>query len=208
MEVEEQSAKYVAGLPDGIPSRFGKLVFVYESTSVETRFTNMLDPEPRSRRVFTFHRPDTLARWVQEAALHPDAPTLRARLRHMQPIDTRNLRRAQAEAIANLEVSLAEDRPRALIQVATGSGKTFAATNMAYRLIKFAGAKRILFLVDRGNLGRQTMTEFTQFTTADDGRKFTDLYNVQHPRSTHRRASASRTIRPSVLAARSRHRSS
>ncbi|MBM4421752.1 MAG: DEAD/DEAH box helicase, partial [Chloroflexi bacterium] len=95
-------------------------------------------------------------------------------------VDRRALRRVQGEAIENLEASLALDKPRALIQMATGSGKTFAAANMAYRLIKYAGARRILFLVDRGNLGRQTMAEFTQFTTPDDGRKFTDLYNVQH----------------------------
>ena len=178
--VEEQSAKYVTGLPGGIPSRYDTLVFAYESTSVETRFTNMLDPEPRSRRVFTFHRPETLSRWLREAQAHPDAPTLRARLRELPPVDKRALRRVQGQAIENLEASLAEDRPRALIQMATGSGKTFAAANMAYRLIKHAGAHRILFLVDRGNLGRQTLTEFTQFTTPDDGRKFTDLYNVQH----------------------------
>jgi type I restriction enzyme R subunit len=63
--------------------------------------------------------------------------------------------------------------------MATGSGKTFTAVTQAYRLIKHAGARRILFLVDRGNLGRQTVNEFQQFTTPDDGRKFTDLYNVQ-----------------------------
>ena len=177
--VEEQSAKYVTGLPNEIPSRFERLPFAYESTSVETRFTNMLDPEPRSRRVFTFHRPETLAAWLSDGTERPAAPTLRARLREMPEVDRRALRLAQGEAIENLERSLAEDRPRALIQMATGSGKTFAAANIAYRLIKYAGAKRILFLVDRSTLGIQTENEFGQFTTPDDGRKFTDLYNVQ-----------------------------
>src|ERR1035441_19667 len=64
--------------------------------------------------------------------------------------------------------------------MATGAGKTFTAANVAYRLIKFAGARRVLFLVDRANLGRQTLKEFQAFTTPDDGRKFTELYNVQH----------------------------
>ncbi len=64
--------------------------------------------------------------------------------------------------------------------MATGAGKTFTAANVSYRLIKFAGARRVLFLVDRANLGRQTLKEFQQFTTPDDGRKFTELYNVQH----------------------------
>ena len=178
--VEEQSAKYVTGLPDEIVSRFERLPFAYESTAVETRFTNFLDPEPRSRRVFSFHRPETLARWLEDAERLPDAPTLRHRLRAMPPLDERGLRRAQVTAIRNLEASFAEDRPRALIQMATGSGKTFAAANIAYRLIKHARAARLLFLVDRANLGRQTLNEFQQFSTPDDGRKFTELYNVQH----------------------------
>jgi type I restriction enzyme, R subunit len=72
------------------------------------------------------------------------------------------------------------NRPRALIQMATGAGKTYTAANVAYRLVKHAGARRVLFLVDRANLGRQTLKEFQAFTTPDDGRKFTELYNVQH----------------------------
>ena len=67
--------------------------------------------------------------------------------------------------------------------MATGSGKTFTAISSIYRLIKFADARRVLFLVDRGNLGRQTMKEFQQYATPDDGRKFTELYNVQHLKS-------------------------
>jgi len=179
--IEEQSEKYVTGVPDEVPTYSSEgLPFAYESTAVGTRFTNFLDPEPRSRRVFSFHRPETLARWLEEAGRYPEAPTLRHRLRAMPPLDERGLRRAQISAIRNLEQSLAEDRPRALIQMATGSGKTFAAANISYRLIKHARAARVLFLVDRANLGRQTLNEFQQFTTPDDGRKFTELYNVQH----------------------------
>ena len=101
----------------------------------------------------------------------------------MPPLMTNGLWSAQIEAIENLERSLAQDRPRALIQMATGSGKTFTAVSFIYRLIKFAGAKRVLFLVDRSNLGRQTLKEFQQYVTPDDGRKFTELYNVQHLQS-------------------------
>ena len=78
-----------------------------------------------------------------------------------------------------MEWSLKETRPRALIQMASGSGKTFTAVTEAYRLIKFGGAKRILFLVDRNNLGKQTLREFQNYATPDDGRKFTEIYNVQ-----------------------------
>ncbi len=172
--IEAQTAKYSVGLPSVPPAWHSPLPFLYESTGVETFFTNVLDPDPRSRHVFAFHRPETLAAWACEAT------TLRARLRHMPPLVTTGLWDAQIEAITNLERSLFDNRPRALIQMATGSGKTFTAVSFIYRLIKFGGARRVLFLVDRSNLGRQTLKEFQQYVTPDDGRKFTELYNVQH----------------------------
>ena len=178
-EVELQSLKYITGLPDQMQSRFDRLPFAYESTGAETRFTNGLEPDPRSRNVFTFHRPETLYTWslaVEEPALA--VPLVR--LQRMPDIVTHNLWSNQETAIRNLEDSLSEGRRRALIQMATGSGKTFTAANVSYRLIKYAGFHRILFLVDRANLGRQTYKEFGQFATPDDGRKFTELYNVQH----------------------------
>jgi type I restriction enzyme R subunit len=179
--VEHQSAKYVDGLPDELePAVEGGLPFVYESTGTETRFTNRLDPDPASRSVFSFHRPETLVGWLEELRRHPQAPTLRHRLRGLPELRETGLWPAQFEAISNLERSLAAGRPRALIQMATGSGKTFTAANVCYRLVKHADARRVLFLVDRANLGRQTLKEFQGFTTPDDGRKFTELYNVQH----------------------------
>jgi len=104
-------------------------------------------------------------------------------LRHLPPLVEEGLRPAQINAIKNLEASLANQRPRALIQMASGGGKTYTACNVAYRLIKYAGAKRILFLVDRSNLGRQTLKEFQAFVTPDENRPFTELYNVQHLQS-------------------------
>jgi type I restriction enzyme R subunit len=179
--VEHQSGKYVDGLPDELERAVeGGLAFVYESTGAETRFTNRLDPDPASRPVFSFHRPETLAGWLGELRRHPSAPTLRHRLRALPELQATGLWPAQFTAIANLERSLAKNRPRALIQMATGSGKTFTAANVSYRLVKHGDARRILFLVDRANLGRQTLKEFQGFTTPDDGRKLTELYNVQH----------------------------
>ncbi|MDP2675316.1 MAG: type I restriction-modification enzyme R subunit C-terminal domain-containing protein [Dehalococcoidia bacterium] len=190
--VEVQSEKYGAGLPGDIPAPVRPLPFLYESTGVETRFTNQLDPEPRSRHVFGFHRPETLAHWIDPKVVLaptsglkaaegrvPYASTLRRLLQNLPPIPSEGLWPAQLTAVENLEQSFAEDRPRALIQMATGSGKTFTAITSIYRLIKFAGARRVLFLVDRANLGRQALKEFQQYTTPDDGRKFTELYNVQ-----------------------------
>ena len=175
--VEAQSAKYSAGLPATLKAWRSPLPFLYESTGVESFFTDGRDPEPRSRRVFAFHLPATLRAWAAEPA------SLRARLRQLPPLITTGLWPAQAEAITNLERSLAEDRPRALIQMATGSGKTFTAVSFIYRLIKHGDARRVLFLVDRANLGRQTLREFQQYVTPDDGRKFSEIYNVQQLQS-------------------------
>src|SRR5213592_2275810 len=178
--VEEQSGKYGKGLLDIYPKWREPLPFAYESTGVETQFTNQLDPSPKSRNVFAFHKPETLLEYLE-----PNA-NLNTRLTNLPAADqmpTTNLWSAQIEAIRNLEKSLAANKRRALIQMATGSGKTYTAVNFVYRLIKLAGARRVLFLVDRGNLGDQTLKEFQQFVTPDDGRKFTELYNVQHLQS-------------------------
>ena len=183
--VEEQGAKYGAGLPPGVRANRTPLPFAYETTGVETRFTSLLDPEPRSRAVFTFHRPETLADWLEECPADPtegENLTLRARLRRLPPLPTEGLRDCQVEAVANLERSFAEDRPRALVQMATGSGKTYTAITAIYRLLKHGGAKKILFLVDRDNLGEQAENEFAEYVVPGDGRKFTELYPVQRLR--------------------------
>ncbi|NLG83574.1 MAG: DEAD/DEAH box helicase family protein [Firmicutes bacterium] len=172
--VSDQTEKYLVGLPDNLPHVGDVLPFAYESTGVETFFRDNRDPEPRSRRVFSFHQPRQLEEWLSQEE------TLRARLRHMPPLVTSGLRKCQIDAITNLEKSLAKAQPRALIQMATGSGKTYTAVSFTYRLLKFAKAKRVLFLVDRRTLGKQTLQEFQQYVTPDDGRKFTELYNVQH----------------------------
>ena len=154
VEVEHQSGKYVEGLPDWLNAPVYPLPFIYESTGTETRFTNGYDPDARSRGVFTFHRPETLAEWSRQILESSDVSMFRARLKSMPKLDSTRLWEVQATAIANLEESLREDRPRALIQMATGSGKTFTAANIAYRLIRHADAKRILFLVDSSTARR------------------------------------------------------
>src|SRR4029077_1096735 len=124
---------------------------------------------PRSRQLFNFPRPETLAEWLGQPV------QLRARLKQLPPLDESRLWKDQTQAIHNLEASFARADPRALHHMATCSGKTFSAVNLSYRLLKFGGAKRILFLVDRTNLGKQTEDEFSNFEPADDPRKFTQL---------------------------------
>lgn len=175
--VAEQSEKYMSRLPDHLARWRDTLVFDYESTGEETIFRDMRDPHPRSRRVFAFHRPETLLEWLKSEA------SLRAQLEHLPPLDKAGLRDCQIEAIDGLEKSLAAARPRSLIQMATGAGKTFTACSFSWRLLKHAGAKRVLFLVDRANLGRQTLKEFQEFEPPGAGRLFTDVYITQHLQS-------------------------
>lgn len=199
--VEVQSGKYSTGLPPGLYPPVTPLPFLYESNGEEVQFTSGLDPDPRSRRVFRVHHPDTLVEWLAAdplskwtdawatepgvaealAAYGTDGrpSSLRGRLRTLPPLDTTDLRLCQTQALTNLEASFRANRPRALLQMATGSGKTFAAVTAVYRLIKFGGARRVLFLVDRSNLGEQAEKEFQNFRTPDDRRKFTELYKVQ-----------------------------
>src|SRR5574343_1237432 len=192
--VEIQSERYAQGLPAALPAWRRPLPFLFESTGVETQFTNGLDPQPRSRRVFAFFRPELLVQWlayqpaVGQGAAN-DAPlTFLGRMREMPQLVTEwgqggasyKLWPAQIQAVQNLEKSLAANKPKALIQMATGSGKTFTAISFIYRLIKFGGARRVLFLVDRGNLGRQTKKEFDQYASPYNSYKFGEEFIVQH----------------------------
>lgn len=181
--VEWQSAMYATGLPSSHAKRAitvaGRLPFVFEASGTETHFTNGYDPDPRARRLFCFPRPEALARILRDAAENPETPTWRAKVRHLPPVDIAPLRPAQIDAIGGLERSLAEQRySRSLIQMATGAGKTYTAVTSAYRLLKHGGFTRVLFLVDRNNLADQTLAEFGNYRTPDDGRRFTELYAV------------------------------
>ena len=196
--VEVQSARYAQGLPASLPAWRRPLPFVFESTGVETRFTNGLDPQPRARPVFAFFRPELLVQWLTylpaQAASSTgatdvnEAPTFLRRMQQRPPLVTEwgqggahfKLWPAQVQAITNLEASLAANKPRALIQMATGSGKTFTAISAIYRLIKFGGARRVLFLVDRGNLARQTKKEFDAYASPHNAYKFGEEFIVQH----------------------------
>jgi type I site-specific restriction endonuclease len=174
--VEDQSGGYATAKLKWI-SNNEPLPFIYESTGVITRFTDARDPKPRSREVFSFHRPETMREWRSQPA------SLRGRIQALPPLDPTGLRACQITAIERLEESFKDDRPRALVQMATGSGKTYTAVTSVYRLLKHANAKRILFLVDTRNLGEQAEQEFMAYVPSDDNRKFTELYNVQRLKS-------------------------
>lgn len=191
--VEVQALKYSEGLPDVLRCPARPLPFLYRSTGAETVFTNLLDPEPRSRGVFSVHRPETMKEWmsakpteappdvrlVQPTPLEVRPSTLRGRLRKLPPLVTGDLYANQVKAIQGIENSLKQDKPRTLIQMATGSGKTLMAVASIDRLVRFAQARRVLFLVDRSILGEQAATEFEGYVAPDLNRRVAELYNIQ-----------------------------
>lgn len=161
--VEWQSAMYASGLP------------------AEAHFTNGYDPHARAPRIFNFPKPATLAKIVRDAEADLENPTWRAKVRHLLPLDEAPLRPAQITAIKGIEQSLADQHfDRSLVQMATGAGKTFTAVTTAYRRLKYGGFRRLLFLVDCNNLAEQTIAEFQNYRTPGDGRRFTEIYNVDN----------------------------
>ena len=172
--VENQSQGYACNLPEGVRCYQMPLPFVYESNGSEIYFRDCRDEVCRSRRLFAFHKPETLFELIS------NEDTLRNKLTMMPELNREGLRDCQVEAIVGLENSLKQGKPRALIQMATGAGKTFTTCNFTYRLLRHAKAKRILFLVDRNNLGEQTKKEYEQFKPKDENISFTDIYIVQH----------------------------
>ena len=173
---EPQAEKYSKGFPEDFKKVDEVLPFAYIATGSKFKFINYWDPKPRSRDVKAFHRPE----YFEELIKKGKENNLRRKLAENKPYEHPNLWSAQKKAIDNIKESLALNHPRALIQMATGSGKTYTAVNLAYDLKKNCKAKRILFLVDRGNLGDNAYDEFDVFNVPKDGRKFTDIYNVQH----------------------------
>jgi type I restriction enzyme R subunit len=175
---EAQVEEYASAKLKSIDNQ--SIPFLYLSTGELTRFCDTRDPSPRFREVFTFHRPETLAKWIRQNVslrnrLHSNIPTL----------DTTGLRDCQIDAITNLEQSYRKARPKALVQMATGSGKTFTAITSVYRLLKHAKSDRILFLVDTKNLGEQAEGEFRAYKPQDDNRLFPELYGVSRLQSSY-----------------------
>jgi len=168
---EEQTSRYASSTFKWANSD-QPIRFAYESTDIITRFTDYADNKARSREVFSFHRPETLS------GLLKATNTLRNNLKGFPTFDDTGFRTCQTSAIINLENSFAQNKSRALIQMATGAGKTFTAITSVYRLLRNAKAKRVLFLVDTKNLGEQAEEEFRKYKPNDDARLFPELYNV------------------------------
>ena len=176
--VEKQSARYANSSFKWVKCEY-RIRFAYEATDKLTRFTDYADIKYRSRKVFSFHRPETLAALLKQ----PD--TLRNNMKHFPPLDTTGFRQCQITAIQNLDASFAHNKPRALVQMATGAGKTFTAITSVYRLLKYGKMNRVLFLVDTRSLGEQAEREFLAYRPSDDPRSFSQIYGVHRLKSAY-----------------------
>jgi len=176
--VEGQSARYAGSTFKWVQQEY-KIRFAYEATDKLVRFTDYDDIKYRSRSVFSFHRPETLK------ALEALPDTVRNNMKHFPALDETGFRKCQIKAINNLDQSFAENRPKALVQMATGAGKTFTAITAAYRLLKYGKMNRILFLVDTKSLGEQAEREFLAYTPNDDPRNFSQLYGVRRLKNSY-----------------------
>lgn len=176
--VEEQSARYATSSFKWINREY-TIRFAYEATDKLIKFTDYKDIKYRSRRVFSFHRPEHLKSLLQAS------DTIRNNMKHFPILDTTGFRECQINAINNMDVSFADNRPRALVQMATGAGKTFTAITEAYRLLKYGKMNRILFLVDTKSLGEQAEREFLAYTPNDDTRSFSQLYGVRRLKNSY-----------------------
>lgn len=176
--VEGQSARYANSTFKWVQQEY-KIRFAYEATDKLVRFTDYDDIKYRSRTVFSFHRPETLRTLLAA----PD--TIRNNMKHFPSLDETGFRKCQINAINNLDRSFADNRPKALVQMATGAGKTFTAITAAYRLLKYGKMNRILFLVDTKSLGEQAEREFLAYTPNDDPRSFSQLYGVRRLKNSY-----------------------
>lgn len=176
--VECQSARYANSTFKWVQQEY-RIRFAYEATDKLVRFTDYDDIKYRSRTVFSFHRPETLKALIAA----PD--TVRNNMKHFPPLDETGFRKCQIKAINNLDQSFADNRPKALVQMATGAGKTFTAITAAYRLLKYGKMNRILFLVDTKSLGEQAEREFLAYTPNDDPRNFSQLYGVRRLKNSY-----------------------
>ena len=176
--VEGQSSRYANSTFKWIKGIY-QIRFAYEATDKLTRFTDYNDIKYRSRTVFSFHRPETLS------ALLKQADTVRNNMKHFPEFDPTGFRKCQIAAIENLDKSFADNRPKALVQMATGAGKTFTAITAAYRLLKYGKMNRILFLVDTKGLGEQAEREFLAYRPTDDNRSFSQIYGVHRLKSSY-----------------------
>lgn len=189
LEVAEQAQNYGNILPDWVQAWKTPLPFIFLCNGDLLLFKDMREDKPSYKVLKKMFTPKEIVNLAGD-----DINSQFAKLPALPPVGPKGLRECQFEAITNLEISFKQGLKKALIVLATGAGKTFTACTAAYRLLNYMGAKRVLFLVDRNNLGKQAEGEFGTYKLTETGNAFSDEYIVHRLRNVEKIGNASVVI--------------
>ena len=172
-KVCEQAALYARSVPNIYQTYQKPLPFIFTSNGKELYFCNFREQDHYFKQIMTIPTPHELVKKLGINDYFAGLPTLRKK----------GLRDCQYEAITELEKSFRLGQKRALMVLATGAGKTYTACLAAYRMLSYTPMRRVLFLVDRNNLGKQAEGEFGTFRLTENGEAFSTIFTVNRLRS-------------------------
>ena len=172
-KVCEQAALYAKSVPLIYQTYQKPLPFIFTSNGKELYFCDFRKQEQNFKQIMAIPTPYELVRQLGISDYFAGLPTLQKK----------GLRDCQYEAVTELEKSFRSGQNRALMVLATGAGKTYTACLAAYRLLSYTPMRRILFLVDRNNLGKQAEGEFGTFRLTETGDAFNTIFTVNRLRS-------------------------
>jgi type I restriction enzyme R subunit len=173
--VAAQAEKYAKKLLNWYPCWQNPLPLIYLSNGKELLFRDIRNTESEYQSIHQMHTPREMAKIAGIEDEFAGLPCL----------SPKGLRNCQYEAVTQLENSFRQGEKRALMVLATGAGKTFTACMTSYRLLSYTPTKRILFLVDRNNLGKQAEGEFGTFRLTETGDPFNTIFVVERLKSPH-----------------------
>ena len=171
--VADQAEHYAKSVPNWCQAWFNPLPLAYVSNGNELYFRDLRNPDSQYEALKKIHTPKEITRLLGINDYYAALPTLQKR----------GLRDCQYEAITELEKSFRAGQNRALMVLATGSGKTYTACLATYRMLNYTPMKRVLFLVDRNNLGKQAEGEFGTFRLTESGDPLNTIFEVNRLKS-------------------------
>ncbi len=166
--VSEQAEGYARSVPACYPAYSKPLPIVMKSNGKELYMRDMRVAGSQYEPLYKMPTPKKIV-----AMLGIENP-----FAGLPGLPKKGLRDCQFTAITNLEASFRIGQKKALMVLATGAGKTYTACMAAYRMLAHVGMKRVLFLVDRNNLGKQAEGEFGTFRLTQNGDAFNTIYGV------------------------------
>ena len=172
-KVCEQAALYAKSVPNIYQTYQNPLPFIFTSNGKELYFCDFREKDSNFKQILSIPTPRELVKELGIEDTFAGLPTLKKK----------GLRDCQYEAVTELEKSFRTDQKRALMVLATGAGKTYTACLAAYRMLSYTPMRRVLFLVDRNNLGKQAENEFGTFRLTENGDAFNTIFTVNRLRS-------------------------